>query len=76
MKLSALVRSPSNVCGSAPIAFTSWAGAMGCWARGAAGIPPGAPPPGAPPAGGPPGPPGIPPPGVPPPGGPVCFIPF
>jgi len=65
-----------NVCSSAPIAFTPWAGAMGCWARGAAGIPPGTPPPGGPPPGGHPGPPGVPFPGAPPLGGPVCFIPF
>jgi len=79
IKSSALVWSPSNVYGSAPIAFTSWAGAIGCWVRGAAGIPPGTPPPGGPPPGGPPEPPGIPsgvPSRVPPPGGPVCFIPF
>jgi len=49
---------------------------MDCWARGAAGIPPGTPSPDGPPLGGPPpdGPPG--PPSPPPPGGPVCFIPF
>ena len=71
IKSSALVQSLSNVYGSAPITFTPWAGAISCWARGAAGIPPGTPPPGGPPPDGPPGPPS-----VSPPGGPVRFIPF
>ena len=85
MKSSALVWSFSNVCGSAPIALTPCARAIGCWARGAAGIPPDMPSPGSPPPGGPsPGPPrppskpspSGPPPGRPPSSGSVCFIPF